>query len=149
MIFDLLVNAPQYTALGPRIARGLEFLAGTDLEALEAGKHELDGKKLFVLVSDYVTKPQSEGRWEAHRHYLDLQYMVTGVERMGVAPATYLRETEYQADRDIVWLEGSGDFLTFAAGQFMLLGPGDAHMPGIAVNHPVKGRKIVVKIALE
>jgi YhcH/YjgK/YiaL family protein len=148
MIADLLTNAPLYTALGPRIARALEYLAATELQALAPGKHELDGKHLFVLVSDYTTKPEAEGRWEAHRHYLDLQYMVSGIERMGVAPTIFLREGEYQADRDIVWLEGSGDFLTFAAGQFMILWPGDAHMPGIAVNHPVTARKVVVKIEI-
>ena len=65
--------------------------------------------------------------------------MVSGIERIGVAPARYLTETDYQADRDITWLEGGGDFLTFAAGQFMILWPGDAHMPGIAVNHPATG----------
>jgi YhcH/YjgK/YiaL family protein len=146
MIFDQLTNAALYTALGPGIARGLAFLASTDLQALSPGKHELDGKRLFVLVSDYTTKPEADGRWEAHRDYLDLQYMVSGIERMGIAPTTHLRETDYQADRDIVWLEGAGDFVTFVAGQFMILWPGDAHMPGIAVNHPVKGRKVVVKI---
>ncbi len=149
MVADLLLHAHFYTSLGPRVTRALEYLITTDLESLAPGKHEIDGKKLFALVSDYTTKPESEGRWEAHRYYLDLQYMVSGIERMGVAPAAYLNETEYQADRDITWLEGGGDFLTFAAGQFMILWPGDAHMPGIAVNHPVKARKVVVKVAIE
>jgi YhcH/YjgK/YiaL family protein len=149
MIADLLTNAHLYTALGARIARGLEFLSTADLRALTPGKHELEGKKLFVLVSDYVSKPESECRWEAHRHYLDLQYMVSGVERMGVAPTAHMKETEYQADRDIEWLEGAGDFLTFGPGQFMILWPGDAHMPGVAVNAPAAARKVVVKIAIE
>jgi biofilm protein TabA len=148
MIVDLLTNAHLYTALGPRIARGLQFLAETDLAGLAPGKHELDGKRLFVLVSDYTPKPAAEGRWEAHRHYIDLQYIVSGLERMGVAPTAHMKETEYQADRDIAWLEGSGDYLTFGAGQFMILWPGDAHMPGIAANAPGAARKVVVKIAL-
>ena len=148
MIADLLTNAHLYAALGPRLARGLRFLADTDLAGLAPGRHELDGKRLFVLVSDYEPKPLAEGRWEAHRHYLDLQYVVSGVERIGVAPTTQMRETSYDADRDLAWLEGAGDFLTFRAGQFMILWPGDAHMPGIDAGVPGQARKVVVKIAI-
>jgi biofilm protein TabA len=148
MIADLLTNAHLYTALGPRIARGLRFLAETDLAALAPGKYELDGKRLFVLVSDYTPKPMAECRWEAHRDYLDLQYVVSGIERMGVAPTSRLAPAEYQADRDIEWLSGSGDFLTFGPGQFMILWPGDAHMPGVESGIPGPARKVVVKIKL-
>jgi biofilm protein TabA len=148
VVSDLLANAHLYTALGSRIARGLQFLAETDLAGLAPGKHEIDGKRLFALVSDYTPKPVTDCRWEAHRHYIDLQYVVSGVERMGVAPTPHMKETEYQADRDIAWLDGAGDLLTFGAGQFMLLWPGDAHMPGVEAGVPGPARKVVVKIAL-
>jgi biofilm protein TabA len=149
MIADLLTNAHLYTALGPRIARGLQFLADTDLAGLAPGKHELDGKRLFVLVSDYTPKAMMECRWEAHRLYLDLQYLVSGLERMGVAPTSHLAPAGYQADRDIEWLTGSGDFLTFGPGQFMILWPGDAHMPGVEAGVSGPARKIVVKIKID
>jgi biofilm protein TabA len=148
VVSDLLANAHLYTALGTRIARGLRFLAETDLANLPPGKHEIDGKRLFALVSDYTPKPFPECRWEAHRHYIDLQYMVSGLERIGVAPVVRMKETEYQADRDLAWLEGEGDLLAFGAGQFMLLWPGDAHMPGVEAGVPGQARKVVVKIAL-
>jgi len=148
MIADLLTNAHLYATLGPRLARGLQFLAETDLAGLAPGKHELDGKRLFALVSDYTPKPLAEGRWEAHRHYLDLQYVVSGVERMGIAPASHMCETSYEADRDLAWLEGAGDFLRFGQGQFMVLWPGDAHMPGIEAGVAGPVRKVVVKIAI-
>ena len=148
MVCDLLANAHLYAALGTRIARGLQFLAETDLASLAPGRHELDGKRLFALVSDYTPKPPAEGRWEAHRRYLDLQYVVSGVERMGVAPIDRLTAGDYDADRDLLWLSGTGDFLTFGAGQFMILWPGDAHMPGIDAGVPGPVRKVVVKIAV-
>jgi biofilm protein TabA len=149
VVCDLLTNAHLYAALGTRIARGLRYLAETDLASLAPGKHEIDGKRLFALVSDYTPKPSAACRWEAHRHYIDLQYMVSGLERMGVAAAAHMKETGYEADRDLAWLEGTGDFLGFGAGQFMLLWPGDAHMPGIDAGVPGLARKVVVKIALE
>jgi beta-galactosidase beta subunit len=49
-----------------RASRGLLFLAETDLAQLEPGRHELDGTRLFALVSDYVPRPIAECRWEAH-----------------------------------------------------------------------------------
>jgi biofilm protein TabA len=148
MIADLLTNAGHYAALGPGIARGLQFLAETDLASLAPGKHELDGRQLYALVSDYTPKPPPEGRWEAHRRYLDLQYVVSGIERMGVAPIDRLAAGEYDADRDMLRLSGAGDFLTFGAGQFMILWPGDAHMPGIDAGMSGPVRKVVVKIAI-
>lgn len=148
MVSDLLTNAHLYTALGTRIAHGLQFLAETDLAGLAQGRRELDGQRLYALVSDYTPKPLADGRWEAHRRYLDLQYVVSGVERMGVAPASRMKETDYQADRDLAWLEGAGDFLTLKGGQFMILWPGDAHMPGIDAGVPGPVRKVVVKIAI-
>ncbi len=149
MIADLLTNAGLYTALGPGIARGLQFLAETDLAGLAQGRHELDGQRLYALVSDYAPKPPGEGRWEAHLRYLDLQYVVSGVERIGVVPIDRLTAGDYDADRDMFRLSGAGDFLTFGAGQFMILWPGDAHMPGIDAGEPGPVRKVVVKIAIE
>jgi biofilm protein TabA len=149
MIADLLTNAHLYAGLGPGIACGLRFLAETDLAGLAPGTHELDGRRLFALVSDYTPKPPAEGRWEAHRRYLDLQYVVSGVERMGVAPIERVAAGDYDADRDMLRLAGAGDFLTFGAGQFMILWPGDAHMPGVDAGVPGPVRKVVVKIAIE
>jgi YhcH/YjgK/YiaL family protein len=149
MIADLLVNAEQYTALGPSIARGLRFLAETDLTSLPIGRHEIDGTHLFALVSEYQPKALSQGKWEAHRRYLDLQYVVAGVERFGVAPLGQLKAGDYNAEKDITWLTGAaGDYLTVAAGQFLILWPGDAHMPGLDAGVPGQVRKVVVKIAL-
>jgi biofilm protein TabA len=148
MIADLLTNAHLYAALGPRIARGLRFLAETDLKSLAVGRLEIDGERLFALVSDYTPKPLSAGRWEAHRRYLDLQYVVSGIERFGIAPIDRLDAGEYIPEKDITWLSGSGDHLTLAAGQFVVVWPGDAHMPGIDAGVPAIVRKIVVKIAI-
>jgi beta-galactosidase beta subunit len=68
---------------------------------------------------------------------------------MGVAPIDRLSAGDYDADRDMLRLSGAGDYLTFGAGQFMILWPGDAHMPGIDAGVPGPVRKVVVKIAIE
>jgi YhcH/YjgK/YiaL family protein len=64
-------------------------------------------------------------------------------------PIDRVTARDYDADRDMLRLSGTGDFLTFGAGQFMILWPGDAHMPGIDAGVPGPVRKVVVKIAIE
>ncbi|MBK7541977.1 MAG: YhcH/YjgK/YiaL family protein [Candidatus Competibacteraceae bacterium] len=61
---------------GRRSSKPSISCAATDLNALAEGRHELAGDALFALVQDYHTKPQSEGFWEAHRRYTDLQFIV-------------------------------------------------------------------------
>jgi YhcH/YjgK/YiaL family protein len=148
MIIDRIEHARQYTGLGPGIARALGYLANTDLDALPPGRVDLDGDRVFVLVSEYTTKPVEQGRWEAHRRYLDLQSLARGTEQIGWAPIEDLHEESREEARDMTRLAGSGQFLTLGPGEFMLLWPADAHMPGVAVDEPAAVKKIVVKIAV-
>lgn len=149
MVLATLRNARLYAPLGPRIARGLAFLEQTNFARAPAGRVEIDGNALYATVSDYTTKPVAEGRWEAHRRYIDLQYVARGVERIGVAPLDRLTPGEHLPEKDLTWLSGHGDYVTVAAGQFAILWPDDAHMPGIEAGAPGQVRKVVVKIAVE
>ena len=149
MIFDNVANANLYTALDARIARGLEFLKKTDLASLPPGRHEIDADRVYASISEYSTRPLTEGRWEAHRRYIDLQYLVRGTERVGHAPIDGMHAGPYDKEKDLTLLEGSGEFVTLRPGDLMILWPHEAHMPGIAVDGPVPVRKIVVKIAMQ
>jgi YhcH/YjgK/YiaL family protein len=148
MVVDTLDNARLYTPLGTRIAAALDHVASTNLAAAPAGRYELDGDRVFVLVQDYTSKREGDGRWERHRRYIDLQLVVSGRERIGYAPVSTLVEGPYDPDRDIAFLTGRGSYVTLSAGQFMLLWPNDAHMPGIDAGRPEPVRKLVVKIAV-
>jgi YhcH/YjgK/YiaL family protein len=148
VVIDQIANAYLYLALGSRIGRALEFLRHTDLASLEPGRHELDGDRIYALVSEYVSKRPDYDRWEAHRRYIDLQCLASGTERIGYAPADRLDPGTYDDARDMLRLSGPGEFLTLRPGDFMLLWPGDAHMPGVAVDEPSPVKKVVVKIQL-
>ena len=149
MIVDQLANAHLYAGLSPRIARALEYLRQTDWQTTPVGKYEIDGSNLFALVQQYSTKPRAEGKWEAHRKYIDVQYVAEGTERIGHAHLNRLVPGQYDAGRDFLPLSGEGDYLTLASGDFMLLYPEDAHKPGLMVADPAVVKKVVVKIALE
>jgi YhcH/YjgK/YiaL family protein len=149
MILDRLDRAELYASLSPPLARAFAFLASPDLAGLADGRHEIDGDRLFAIVDRYITRPAAAGAWEAHRRYIDLQYVVAGSERLGHASLDRLVAGPYDADRDRLPLTGEGDVVTLSAGDFALLFPHDAHMPGLAAGAPAPVHKVVLKIAAE
>lgn len=150
MVFDQLVHADACAGLGPRIGAALRFLCSEHLADLPLGRHALDGERLFALVQDNRTRPAAELRWEAHRRYIDVQCVARGVEQIGFAPLAAMRVVqEYDAEHDIAFFEGAGEFVTLAPGAFVMLWPHDAHMPGVACGAPADVRKIVIKVAVD
>jgi YhcH/YjgK/YiaL family protein len=149
MILDRLENAARYN-LGPRFQQGFTWLAATNLAGVPAGRETIDGEHLFALMNEYSTQPHERCRFEAHRKYADIQYMVEGVEQIGIANVHELAEREpYLAERDIAFFDGQGDLVTLRSGMFAVFFPHDAHQPGIALGEPAHVRKVVVKVLLE
>lgn len=61
-----------------------EYLKNTDLGRLSAGEHEIIGREVYAIVSEYTPKEATECNFEAHRKYIDFQYLISGKEKMGV-----------------------------------------------------------------
>jgi YhcH/YjgK/YiaL family protein len=151
MILDVLDNAHLYRGLPPRLVAALDFLKNTDLAALSIGKTVIDGERLFALTQEYAPKPAALLKFEAHRRYWDVQYVVSGVERMGWNTLSRMTVSEpHDAERDVAFFRGEGDLFRVPAGTFTIFGPTDVHMPGVAVeeNGPLGAmvRKVVLKV---
>jgi biofilm protein TabA len=155
MILDTLENANSdsaaiYRSLPRRLVAALDFLRTSDLAGLPLGKTTIDGERLFALTQEYEPKPPSQLKFEAHRRYWDVQYVVRGVERMGwntLARMTVIQP--YDAERDVAFFRGEGDFFRVPAGTFAIFSPQDVHMPGVAVEQGgavAIVRKIVLKV---
>jgi len=147
MIVDRLDNpAPLYQLPG-RLARALDYLRSTDMRSVALGRHDIDGDRLFALVQEYTTKLPDACVWEAHRRYIDVQFVVTGAERMGYAILSQMRERQpYDVGRDVALFEPGGEFVCIRAGMFAIFGPEDVHSPSHAVGSPAHVRKVVVKV---
>jgi YhcH/YjgK/YiaL family protein len=150
MIFDTLDNRKRYERLGFRIERGLAFLAATDWNAIEDGRHAVEGDEIFVLIMSYETEPEEKRSFEAHRKYIDIQYLVSGRELICWAPLEELEPAgEYSVEKDIVFLSGAQRArLLLKPGTFALFFPQDAHRPNCAWNKPERTRKAVVKVRI-
>jgi len=146
MIIDKVENAKIYYKLSDRIKKSFDYITQTDLKELEPGKYEIDGENLFALISAYETKTESEGKFEAHRKYIDLQYVISGEELMGYAPLGNQKILEpYKEDNDIIFFTGDKSFTKISAGMFAIFFPEDIHMPGICVEKSSAVKKLVIK----
>ncbi len=150
MIIDSLKNASRYFVLGERIALALKYLANNDCTTLPVGKIPILGEQIYALVQDNTTKPRDQGVWEAHRKYIDVQFVAAGVEEMGYANIQTLTvKKPYDEQADFALFTGSGSFVTVPAGSFTIFFPEDGHIPGSAVDdQPAAVRKVVIKVAV-
>lgn len=149
MIIDHIRNASSCGGINPGIRRALEYLAQDDVADLVPGRYDIEGDRIFALVQRYETKPPEEGVWEAHRRYIDVQFVAAGVEGMAYAPIANLTVTQpYAPDKDVELLAGSGDFVTVSTGMFTVFFPQDAHMPCLACKASQPVAKVVVKVAV-
>jgi YhcH/YjgK/YiaL family protein len=149
MIFDTLDNHARYTGLGYNLPTALNFLLENDLMSLPIGRIDINGDNLYVLVQEYVTKPIEQGVWESHRKYIDVQHIVSGTERMGIANLGTMQLGEYTPEKDFQPMSGIGNHLDVFAGSFVIFFPDDAHMPGLQVHQPELIRKVVVKVRIQ
>lgn len=146
MIFDTLKNIDNYKGLG-RVYTALQFLAKTDFSTMDLGRYELDGDNIFYMVQSYDTDPEKTIA-EAHKKYIDIQFMVKGEELIGVAPIGYdEKETQAIPENDVWFYECKTEQVTLIENSFMVLYPNDLHCPGVATNNkPMTCRKVVVKV---
>jgi len=116
------------------------------LESLEPATHPLsDGNRFMVQAG--TTKP-AEGRdLEAHRRYLDIQYILEGKEVVGWAPLeTLTPAAPFNEEKDVGMFSGACDYMEIQAGYCYVAFPEDAHKPGSHITEPNDFRKIVVKL---
>lgn len=149
MIIDTLDHADTYTSLHPYFAQAFAFLRDPALATLPLGKHKIDGDAIYANIQDYTARDIKDCRLEAHRRYIDIQFLLTGNEAIGYTPISdTLTETVPYSDKDdILFYAGTGTPIPFTPNGFFILFPQDAHAPGIETTLGTV-RKIVIKIAL-
>ncbi|WP_300860125.1 YhcH/YjgK/YiaL family protein [uncultured Clostridium sp.] len=153
MIFDKIENISDYFEELPLLKKVEDFVVDFKNGKLADGTYEIDGKRVFAMVQSYRTRQQThEMMFEAHKKYIDLQYIVNGIEKIRWArlDSVDLVEEKYSTGGDIAFYEGDAMFdFTLTKGTFLLLYPEDAHLPGLSAQKDVNVRKIVFKIQVD
>ena len=146
MIKDNISNAEFYTGLSKGIKEGLEWIKNTDLDNIADGRYDLNGIN-YANVQSYNTK--DEALFEAHRNYIDIQYVIKGAEMCGISDYCQAKtEIEYDNQKDIEFLSvNHKDYVTLKEKEFLILFPQDAHQPSMNVDGKRNAvKKVVVKV---
>ena len=128
----------------------LDYLLRNGGPDIANGKHIVDKEGVFVNVSEYITKPQREATWEAHKKYADFHLVLKGAERIGVSQISNMKVERYDSEQDYIPCCGETEASYVLDGNSgILLMPEDAHMPGANVAAmPLQVKKAVFKIPI-
>jgi len=148
MILDVLENGHRYLALNKGFAKAFDFLVRPDLKELSIGKYEIDGERVYAMVSKDPGRKKEDALLETHENYIDIQLVLAGTDVMGWKPRSLCdRSTgEYVQKSDLQFFADEPDaWISTNSGAFVIFFPEDAHMPSISsgILH-----KVVVKVAV-
>jgi len=149
MFLDHLRNADRYGVLHPGFAASFAFLRREDLGRLPDGRHDIDGQRLFAIVSRAQGRGRDRSPLEVHRRYIDIQFVISGEDCIGWLPTADCQHvsTPYDEEKDLGFFrDPPASWLAVAPGVFAVFYPEDAHAP-LAVSGPL--HKVVVKVAIE
>ena len=134
----------RYAPILPGLEEAVEKINA--LTSLEPATYPLSNGGRF-MVNVGTTVPAEGGRPEAHREFIDVQYIVKGEELMGWADLSTLTPAgEFSTDNDCGFYEGHSDLIPFRAGCCYIVFPEDAHMPTRHIDRPTDYTKIIVKL---
>jgi YhcH/YjgK/YiaL family protein len=149
MIIDTLDNLGNYVSLNPLFAKVVAFMKANDLNKLETGRHEIEGKKLFVNIDVAKGKTPDEAVLETHREMIDIQIPLSGDETYGYTPAANLPDAAYNAEKDITKFGdmAAESYVTCHPGMFVIFFPQDGHAPCISFEPEI--RKAIFKVSVK
>lgn len=149
MIIDKIENSSLYLSVGKRIAKAFEYINSKDFSGIEPGRYEIEDGNIFAIVNEYETKNVNDCVLEAHRKFIDIQYIYSGVELIGVAPLVdQIPTIEYDESKDCVFFNEETSFVKMTGGMFAVFFPDDLHMPGVKADSVLKIKKVVVKVRI-
>lgn len=146
MIKAKLGDAKKYASIHRDFAMCFETLA----EILKNFKEgEIKRGDVRFLCQKYATKDAAEKKLEVHRKFIDIQFLVSGKEKVFFGDiGDFSVKVPYNAEKDAEFLDGDlRDFTLLRAGEFAVFFPEDAHKPGCkADDSAVEVEKVVVKV---
>lgn len=148
MILDTIENSDRYIGLHKNFAKAFEYIKSQNLHTLEPGKYVIDGTELFSAVSLKEGVITADAKFEAHQNYIDIQYCVSGVEKIGWSPKNTCSQpkAEYNAEKDVTFYNDEPvTYFQLIPEQFVIFFPEDVHAPMIGEGLI---KKLVLKIKL-
>lgn len=132
------------------LKKGLEFLANLDLTTAKPGDYPIDGEKVYAKISEYSTLPREEKKAETHAKYIDIQFLVSGQERVYTHPwqETLPVVEDLLDSKDACFYQVQETASHILADEtFAIYFPWEVHRPGCTVDETgCHVKKLVIKV---
>ena len=148
MIKDSISRAEKYYGISKNLKKGFEWIKNNDLKSMPDGRYQIDEGN-YANLQSYLTK--DDAPYEAHRDYIDIQYMVEGEELSGrVDYEDCSTKEDYNKEKDIEFLKPNveEEIFKIKEGEFFVFFPHDAHKPAIKITENKNVKKVIVKVRL-
>lgn len=146
---DRKAFAVSYFKNRERWDKAFVFLKENDLSKLEIRRYDIVGDNVFATSSEYLSKNEEDVRYEAHRKYIDIQYVINGKELIGHTSMNMKKDilVPYDETKDVEFMtvmQGTASLATPA--NFFIFFPEDIHRPSMKDGESSQVKKVVVKI---
>lgn len=150
MIVDQLNNIETYKGISVDIYEGLKFLANAKVD-IKLGTYQISSN-VKAIVSDYYTVEEYKRGYESHKHAIDIQYPVIGLERIKWSPIEKMEvNIPYEKEKDRTFYKNphvQGTHVDVGNGIFAIMFPQDGHSPQHFVNNSELIKKITIKVMI-
>ncbi len=135
---------PRYAAVIPGLEEAMKAVEA--LESYEPATIPLSGSNK-ILVQKVTTKAWETSQLEAHREFLDIQYIISGKEMVGWAPLDTLTPAdEFNTQKDKGMYTGKNTPVAIEEGYCYVVYPEDAHAPSVHMGEGGEVIKLVIKL---
>lgn len=131
--------------------RAIEIIQNTNFSNIDDGRYEIDGPDFYYLLTTYkITKYEEKPNAEVHRKYIDLHYIIYGMEL--ICHANYKNSkrsvSDYDIQKDVELFDIVSDesVLLVKKDMFTVFYPYEIHRSGLIREESGSIRKIVFKI---
>lgn len=149
MIIDTLSACEKYLCLHPGFAEAFHFLKNQpEIPAFDT-RVQIKGDLIYASYMRRPGKTREDAKMEAHRRYIDIQFLISGKEEIGwkSTPECSIPDGDYNPERDVLFFKDAPDsWHALRPGHFVVFYPGDTHAPMVGSEELTK---VVVKVALD
>lgn len=137
--------------LKSRIEKAIKYISNLNFNELRVGKYEVD-ENFFYSVQEYEAFDASESIYESHRKYIDIQWIISGTEKLLITDKQNLiTSNRYDEARDVINYEASDNMsaMILVPGGCAILFPNDAHRAERINGNRCMIKKIVGKVRID
>lgn len=143
MILDNFARRERYYSFHPRFKKAFSALENL---IFTKGRHVIEDDEIIAIHEEIVGEKKEKAKLEAHRKYIDIQYIVRGDETMGWRPIESCKVVSdpYSEEKDILFYSDPPlFFIDVPTNFFVIFSPEDAHAPKIGDGFI---QKVIIKV---